>query len=474
MPPRSEFEAIHHDFLELEEELNVFDIEIDGVPVWERIRLTVRRQVMYSKDIWSQFHSQLESNWRNYLRGIGLFARNFIYRNPYFADEATFLFWGHERRKQLEDGQWWDIYCDPIHDTLELDYLHVESLHVNQHLTPAKTDRLYYLDISQYYPTIRRKLGLTDFSFESQDAERLKEIENAFAERFDADIVLQCMIRRELIDRRARKGLYKRLLRRVQPEVVVVVVSNGKETFIEACQDSEIPVVELQHGIITKYEYQYAFAGDRTKVMFPDYLLTFGDHWTEAVPYPIPRSRVLTVGYPYLEENLRKYENATQSDQVLFLSQGPVGPTLSKIAVKMSSSTRFSGDVVYKLHPGEFERWEDEYPWLMNSDVTVIEGDEPPMYRLFAESQAQVGVYSTAIHEGLMFGLDTYLIDLPGVEYVSDLYEDGQIPLLETADDVLTEMNADRTQSVDMRRYFEPNAVENIAETLSNIRNCSD
>jgi hypothetical protein len=48
----------------------------------------------------------------------------------------------------------------------------------------------------------------------------------------------------------------------------------------------------------------------------------------------------------------------------------------------------------------------------------------------------QIGVYSTAIYEGLAFGCMTYLVDLPGVAYMVKLIATGYAQLVQQPEDI--------------------------------------
>jgi hypothetical protein len=94
---------------------------------------------------------------------------------------------------------------------------------------------------------------------------------------------------------------------------------------------------------------------------------------------------MIPVGYPYFEKRLNAYNDVERIRQLLFISQGSIGEELSRFALKIHDDDRIDYEIVYKLHPGEYDRWKDEYPWLAESNVQVIDGPEPPLYRLFAE-----------------------------------------------------------------------------------------
>ncbi|MFA9518185.1 hypothetical protein ACERIT_13380 [Halopenitus sp. H-Gu1] len=456
------------DFEAFEKGNDLFSITVDGISIWERIRFKTFRDIAQQNGR-GQAHTQNEMGLLTNLRGFGLLLKNAVYRNPYLADEHDFLFFGHSRRKLEEDGYWWDLYCDPIHDRNELDYVHMETPHLMSHRRPAKTENLRYLELIQYGGTLQRRLGLRRPSLPDDVVSRLHEAETEIQRRFGANIDLVSIAREKLHVRNTTLPLYERLLDRIDPSVVVVVVSYGKETLIEACKRKEIPVVELQHGVIYEHHYGYAYPENVTKNTFPDYLLTFGEFWNENVSFPIPEDRVIPVGYPYLEQRLDAYDDIERSKQLLFISQGTIGRELSRFALAVHEDVRIDHDVVYKLHPGEYDRWEEEYPWLATSDMRVIDESEPPLYRLFAKSTAQIGVGSTAVYEGICFDLETFVFETDGADVLRPLVDDGAASMVGSLDELARELGSNTAVRFDRERFFESEAVENIHRELVRI-----
>ena len=142
------------------------------------------------------------------------------------------------------------------------------------------------------------------------------------------------------------------------------------------------------------------------------------------VEFPILEDRVIPVGYPYLEESIDKYDHVETTPQILFISQRTIGEQFSKFAMEVAKYPAINYDIVYKLHPGEYDRWQEEYPWLKEADFEIIDSSELPLYELFAQSSAQVGVGSTAVFEGLAFGLETFVYVGHGSEVLQVLVED--------------------------------------------------
>ena len=462
-------ETITEQFKKFEQEKCLFEKTVNGIGIWERIRFGILREIKQQSGA-GQAHTRLALDQRDNVEGAKLWLRNIFKKNPYLAPSSEMLFVGHPRRKKKEDGYWWDLYCDPIHESCTLDAVHFEMPHLLEHKSPAKTPSLRYLEFIHYSGTIQRKLGLYDVSLSEEDRSVLSEIERKIRDEFGASIDLESKVQRLLRNRDCRLWLYERLLDRVDPKIAVVVVSYGKHTFIEACKNKGVPVVELQHGVIYPNHLGYSFAGERTKTLFPDYLLTWGEFWSNDVEFPIPDDRVIPVGYPHLEQSARQYENTRSQGQILFISQGTIGEQLSKFAMEVDRHPDVDHDIVYKLHPGEYDRWRNEYPWLVDADFEVIDGSDPPLYELFARSSTQVGVGSTAIYEGLAFNLDTYVYDCPGSEILLPLIEDGAATLISSTDDLVGARKT-KPNIFDQDRFFRSGATDRMCRTLNQLTN---
>jgi hypothetical protein len=462
--------AMVKQFERVELEHSLYELTFRGVPVWERIRFDVFRSIKRQSGF-GQAHSQIGKTWGDYVKGARLFFRNLFYRNPFFSQSHDFLFVGHPRRKKGDDGLWHDIYVDPVLENTNLDNVVIEPPHNLQHHTPPKTENLKYGDIIEFGSTIQGLIGINDVEIPASIRQQLAAFQRTISEEFGTEVDIVSLAKTHFEVRERQIWLYRRLLDRIDPSVVVVVVSYGKETLIEACRERSIPLVELQHGVIHESHLAYSFRGKREKILFPDYLLVWGDFWKECVEYPIPDERILPVGYPYLEQESDQYSNTPTKEQLLFVSQGTIGERLSKFAIEVNQHSEIEFDVVYKLHPGEYDRWRDLYPWLVSADFDVIDSAEIPLYRFFAQSSAQVGVGSTAIYEGLAFDLDTYIYNCPGKSTVQPLLDEGTATLVSAPEQLTTCVGTDSKKAFDREYYFKSDSSSNIYDVIDWIAN---
>ena len=202
---------------------------------------------------------------------------------------------------------------------------------------------------------------------------------------------------------------------------------------------------------------------------FPDYLLVFGDYWKSIADYPIDTGRVISAGYPYLERKIKQYAQSKRKKQILFISQSRIGIPISKFAVELSKHN-LDYKIVYKLHPREVSDWRIRYPWLVDANVEVIDTLGTDLYRLLGESMVQVGVSSTAIYEGLAYGLKTFLIDVLGVDYFDPLIKTKLVHKVSTAEEMVKLLTDDDKQDVvDSQSLFLPNGVEHTVQFLRTL-----
>ena len=184
---------------------------------------------------------------------------------------------------------------------------------------------------------------------------------------------------------------------------------------------------------------------------------------------------------PHFEENSKTYmEIAEKKDneqinpkQILFISQGVIGKYLSKLAYEIAENIENKEDeenynFIYKLHPGEYGTWKENYDYLTKAsnefdNFTVIDKSEPPLYELFAKSDYQVGAFSTAIYEGLAFNCKTFIIDVPGVEYLDDLIDKNIVKKVKNSEELINYIN---NENLSIQEYDKDYFFKNFDKTI--------
>jgi len=402
MPERPErYVEVTERLLQLELQNGFFEITVNDVPIWERIRYWTQQKILNELGVIDSGMNKnrvTRSPVKRYTDRIVEAGRGSARRNPYLTTEHPIPVWGHERRKKLDDGKWWDIYFDHLYEEASLDYLHIETKYSGGHRHPAKTTDLRYFDIIEFVADLSQKVGLVNYKLSSKEEYDLEIISKSIADEFDIGVDISGKVEDTMSDRIIMKPLYRRLLHQVEPEIVLLVVGYFRETFVEVCKEENIPVIEVQHGSPTQYQLGYSYPGPREKMAFPDYLFTFGEYWADTVPFPINDDRICPVGYPHLERQVTNIGRRKTKNQIVIISQPAIGNKLAALTIKLYQSDVIPHNIVFKLHPAETESWEQHYPRIAESDVQVVGDNGISLYELFSESTVQIGVYSTAIY----------------------------------------------------------------------------
>lgn len=462
-------EEVYTTFLELEQSHDLYDIRIKGVPVWERVRKEVFDELVL-QNVPPAMTSDSEPSgkktffWEFLVNGGFL---DLILKNPLLASKHDLVF-VNGRREKMGDGFWWNLYCDPVCEGSDLSCLHLDpSDHYRE--SPLKTQSVRPVKPLAVMGRMRELMRNHFDGVPESVTRRLVSLERDISSTFHRDIDVLDRVRRHFLRRSRLLPMYERTLQRVDPEVAVAIPSwAGREVFIEACKHTGVPVIEIQHGTPNKYHLGYSYPNG-TKEAFPDYLFTWGEFWTEDLKLPIPDERVFHVGFPALEMRRAEHPPDDRADRLVVISQPTVGKELSRLAVGLEEHVGIDLAVTYKLHPGEYSGWRDAYPWLDRSEVEVIGGDGQGLYQLFSQAKAQLGVYSTAIYEGLTYGLRTFLLDIEEIEFMDKLVVTGAVDTVSTADQVAKGLDSPAKGEVEIERLFRSNAIHNIRSRLNEV-----
>lgn len=461
--------SIFKKFTNIENEYDLFGVKIKDINIWDKIRYNVYRDIrkqMLNEDAQASTNKSIYNN----VKAACKFLYNTFNKNPFSCKKSEYFVVGHSRRKKLSNGKWWDIYFDPIDNKCKIDYSYFEYPHLLEHKNRTETKHVKYLDIDNiisnipYVDKIICKL--------KYNTEKVKYIDEVFERNFSEKINISDIVGKYLYRRHFLLPIYKRIINDVNPDVLIVVVSYSKSILIEASKDLGIPVLELQHGVINDEHPGYSFPHSQHVPSFPDYLLTFGPYWTEGVDVPLSDDRIIPVGYPFLEFQKNQLDHGWEtSESIVFISQRTIGTELSRVALALEKSNSYEGDVRYKLHPSEYENWHILYPWLVDSKVEVITDTDVTLYKLFTQADAQVGVNSTALYEGMYFGLQTYLLEVRNYSLDQKLLQQGYAKKVANVNDLENNLegNSREYNANDMDDIFLKDPFGKVCGVLSNL-----
>lgn len=468
------------EFVRFEEKYNVYDKKIKGYYYWNIIRFYLStKMIEYKKDL-GKAHTGLDQYTPKELFGkLILQIPDLIFKNPlWFLRKKDILILNHARRVK-ENGKYSCIYTDLLADTLKNTYMVLESSMLLAHKKPVQTKHIRYLDYIDRKKNLLM-LGSRKYRLSAEETDELTEVVNHVNAYFQIGLDREETVR-ELANRIITHQIYDKyftkILKKVRPKIIIEVVyySSVCLAFNEAAKKLNITTIELQHGAVGLVDCLYNYYKKALIPSFPDYVFLFGEYWRKNMRFPIADANVKAVGWPFYEKRVKSYAKGKKKNEyttILFISQGPVGEKLSKAAVTVADQLD-PGQyrIIYKLHPGEYARWKKEYPWMVDAKLTVIDNNEADMHHYFSQSDIQAGVFSTAIYEGLGYGLRTFIWNLPGSETMQPLLDAGIASLADGAEDFIRSIAAKNksAENFDATAIWKENSLHNILQEIDNL-----
>jgi hypothetical protein len=257
-------------------------------------------------------------------------------------------------------------------------------------------------------------------------------------------------------------ALARHWIRQARPRAVFVL--NGYHLFIPfqiAVKEAGIPLIELQHGIITESHSGYVYETPPPAEHVPDHLVVYGRHFGELLDRESPRwrGRWSVGGHPWLRMKQRDLESEPDAafDTVVLFSQeiAFVRERIRDLASALRRLLDPSIRLVVKPHPGEREvvRY---YGEAARAGV-VIATPRDDSYALLRRSRLAVTVYSTLAIEALAFRSRSALLRSPSwPEDLRALVDEGAISAVDTAEEIaaLSRLGPAPTRADDLANRF--------------------
>lgn len=489
--------ATFRDFMALDKWMFEAARTVAGVPYWPLVRVMLYHGLILPERLGlSEGHPDLHGgglSWRGrkglaLVRGIfrGAYRRfrELVMANPRLAfRRRDVLFALLPRTVVVENGRRVRQILDPFLPLVRSSCAILEYPHPsNGYLPQMKGPRVLWFG---EFARVMRRFRRSDEWRRHGDAvlAEAEFVAQAVAQTLEIEVNVRAVaskISKVVSQEQALLPEFKAMLRRMGVRCVVTVVNYGLHNLVlaKAAHDLGIPVVELQHGTVYPQHCAYNLAG-RADEHMPDWLFSWGSYWAKQT-CNYARRGVLPMGYPFLETVLARTKTESKVPTrlyVLFISQGTIGPQLSRLALDLQAllpAERYK--VIYKLHPNESASWRRLYPWLIDSPVEVVESSSRGVYDLFGASRFCVGVYSTALIEGLMWNLRTFAFrNLAGGDTMEEFFRSGAIVPVETVNELASgilgaEPLNGPEQGVDSREAFwKQGSAQSIAFALDEI-----
>lgn len=414
-----------------EKDENAFGVEVCGVRLWQALRMKYFYQIACAEGIFQEPHYVFANESKARKARIAFSYLFFIFfKNAFVAailNRSTIAIIEHERQ-QLHNNAFQDIYSAELKDTLKRErssYVSLRRRFLGQHkISTREGEKRIFLDVIVLFGWM-----MTKIPFVGRMTAHDRKILAGFATRLRLISakwnISEAELRAEIVRHNALVKAYRLLFRILGTKRLYVVVAYAFPEIITAARSLDIEVIEMQHGIISRYHLGYSYPAEchlapRSLGYFPDVIETWGPIWTLNCKLPISLDKIRTnFGWPLRHSIAVKPHISRNPDQITIISQGSIGERICQSVAEILPALPDSATVKYKLHPSEFGRfhtYQSSNEVFADKRVELIERGS--LLDLLQKSGTAIGVYSTGLIEARELGCEVYIFPLPGSEYL--------------------------------------------------------
>lgn len=415
-----------------ESEFGLLDWEVNGVTPWQAVRFAVFQSLTSSLRLLEKTPDEIPTGLWGRLGYHARLLQGALARNPFFGPEHydALVFEG-ARTAPVGAGSGC-VYTHDLASDLSEQGKRVQLLdsHLKARHSKSPDERRRFLDAVGLESGLR--VRLSSWRPAASDLAFLGEFEGHLAKELSIPVDLRWLLAPGVMRFKAAYVVLRRLLEKRKPsEVYCVCAHVNLAPLVAAARHLGIRVTEVQHAVISRHHIGYSYPGrsrSNQPEYFPDRLLAWEGDWNQLAEIPCQIERVP----PHWQRLTTAHKGAAkQEDLMVVLSQPTIAHRLAQALLERGAKLqRFK--IVVKLHPAELRNpaLRGVFAALHSSGhVRISDGDD--LYDLLSRAKYQVGVYSTALYEGIGLGCQTLLVPLPGIEHMAHLLASRSAQLLD-------------------------------------------
>jgi len=278
------------------------------------------------------------------------------------------------------------------------------------------------------------------------------KISEILKHEFNVSIDLTNDINALIINYKISTEYYSSLFKKTRPKAIFMVQNGIQKGLFEAANKLNIPVIELQHGLIgyvhPAYSYPDTLQPGNLKTL-PNTFFSFSDFWISNLNYPV--KKIIPLGNNFYSKTivtqLKKYD-------LTFIFANIYSEDLIKF-IDVLLQERYKGKICIKLHPNQFNEFHTITSLYAAHDTIEVIASQRSMAEILSVSKAIFAIQSTAVYEALHYKVKVYLYKIKDYLTHQDVIGNPNVYLVENVRDVI---DFDANSFIDSEVYtmFEP------------------
>lgn len=401
----------------MEKKLNLFDLIISGIPVWWFARDRVLSYLFKLKNDVNISSSNADS-----LSAIEIFRKlvDSFHINVFDKHDILTISTSSARRIVIDEKDF-DVFFDFISWTkFGSKYALIETPDLSNHSKNPYTSDRYIGDYLSLKGNLFRRVAKIFNKGHKQELTGVCADIYKFLKEYKGVIisekVLLNIVLREVAFARVAVEIAGAYIEKIRPKVVLVECgySPSHMAFQLAAKKRNIPVFEIQHGLIVQNSLGYFFGlrdGEQLNGSpFPDKIIVFGEHFKKILLSNsfICDSMVIVGGHPVIHAMKKKYQgNIRKNGRIMVTTQPELHDYFEEMVIELER--KISNEIIVKPHPAELSR-SRSYSRLKSLERVSVVNDNISLFDLLSSSEFHLSAASMTHLEAICFGLKDIMI----------------------------------------------------------------
>lgn len=390
----------------IEKDPGILDFIIRDVPIWMIIRQKIIQQII------DTLNKNLEPE-KNFskIKMVLFFCRNQI-KSPFLRFKKNKIVFIANSLKKENNG-FKNIFVEPLAKINKGDsYILYEGSKTIQK-SPLKNERpLHSIDLTS-------QLYLNFFVLTKKEIEEILKLKKYLDYRlteygFNYGNININDITKVIKTFFIKVSKYQKLFKKIKPSIIIVESLCYSRYYFSICAKSlKIPIAEIQHGFIDNNNHAYNIGNKLSehpslKLLFPDYLLSFGNYWNSF--YNVPIREHFNLGFLNIEYEKNKYYSCSITPSILIISSSINPKEIIEYTLKINAiAKQKKTKIIFRPRPNEFFDYENKFSALLEDENIKIDTSQN-IYQTFRNCNTVIGDYSTVLFEALYFVKSIYML----------------------------------------------------------------
>lgn len=429
-------------FHSMESKCNLFELgkEID-LPIWDIVRYQVYVKYYYSKSDRERLEQIPKKNLFDYIYLIISFFWFFL--RIFFVSGKTIIF--SASRYKNKKGEYFDKSAIYIIERLKGRSLVMEPVF------GKKLAYSHFYDFSIVLRRFNKGILLSNANFQA--------IEDALIEHLGECRLTQEELNTTLLAFNNDYRYYKWLFTFKSTRKIVIATGNPKAQ-IMAARKLNISSYLLQHASIEFDEIDYSYPNNITlssRILFADMVLTFGEYWCRDLNVP---AKVVPIGNDFFFNR----PGLDTDGSILIISTIVHGGELKFLTKELATSYP-ELDLVYKLHPNEFQYEQDYLDFFDPCGNIKVITNEVDTNILISKCNLIILIVSAVLYEALNQNKKIAIYKKINFERQLRLSELPNVFLFDTSDEIIDIIGKDTVSNlVDFYKPLDQRLIQEILE----------